>query len=122
MGEFWSGGGKAYSVASLCWIMSSLLKMTSLTPETDSTTASFSPPRLNLTFGPHRVSNHSLMPYCFMPFYRSATELTSAVSWCGATFEEVRERAIWPQSCKCEGLAKSAGGTVLAVYTVNVHI
>lgn len=39
LGEFWSGGGSASSVASLCRIMSSLLKMTSLTPETDSKTA-----------------------------------------------------------------------------------
>ncbi len=44
-GECWSGGGAAYSVASLCRIMTSLLKMTSLTPETDSKTASSSPSR-----------------------------------------------------------------------------
>lgn len=45
MGKIWSRGAAACSVAPLCQIMSSLLKMTSLTSETDSKTASSSPSR-----------------------------------------------------------------------------
>lgn len=51
MGKIWSRGAAACSVAPLCQIMSSLLKMTSLTSETDSKTASSSPSRhLSLTW------------------------------------------------------------------------
>lgn len=131
-GECWSGGDAAYSVASLCRIMTSLLKVTSLTPETDSKTASSSPSRHLgliwhfahtelLTSDPCSTAFCQPYPVFCRPCPLSgalalgtATELTWAVSLCGATGVEVRVRASRPQICKCERLAGSDGGTVLA--------
>lgn len=116
--------------------MTSLLRMTSLTPETDSKTAPSSPSRhlgLIWHFAHTELLTSDLCPtaFCLPPgqphpvFCRlrllsgalalgTATELAWAVSLCGATGEEVRVRASQPQSCKCERLAGSdgAGGNI----------
>lgn len=141
-GECWSRGSTACSVASLCRIMTSLLKMTSLTPETDSKTASPSPSRhLGLIW--HLAHTELLtsvlcpttfcLPLVFLLLtqhsagfvhYRVAlilgipAQMTQTVKWCSATGEQVRKRVKWPQSFKCERLAGSDGGMMLqGIYT-----